>query len=135
MCSIGAKPSMRLDLDNVEGGAGEYRVEVKSEGVNVTGNAAPQTVRLDAKQRNAVSVPITSPSAGVSNLTVRVSGPNGYTMERGYVLGVQPATQIMPIPDSAGRRTLFFEPDGPGFVRLTVMDGRGASDSVVVRLQ
>jgi penicillin-binding protein 1C len=28
-----------------------------------------------------------------------------------------------------------FEPEGPGFVRLTVMDGRGAIDSVVVRLQ
>jgi len=28
-----------------------------------------------------------------------------------------------------------FEPEGPGFVRLTVMDGRGATDSVVVRLQ
>ncbi len=42
----------------------------------------------------------------------------------------------MPLPDAgAGRRTLFFEPDGPGFVRLTVMDGEGATDSVVVRLQ
>ena len=25
--------------------------------------------------------------------------------------------------------------DGPGFVRLTVMDGRGAADTVTVRLQ
>jgi penicillin-binding protein 1C len=41
----------------------------------------------------------------------------------------------MPLEAAAGRRTLFFEPDGPGFVRLTVMDGRGATDSVVVRLQ
>jgi penicillin-binding protein 1C len=40
-----------------------------------------------------------------------------------------------PLPAAAGRRTLFFEPEGPGFVRLTVMDGRGATDSVVVRLQ
>ena len=32
-------------------------------------------------------------------------------------------------------RTLFFEPDGPGFVRLTVTDATGAADSVVVRLQ
>ena len=36
---------------------------------------------------------------------------------------------------SGGRGTLFFQPDGPGFVRLTVMDARGASDSVMVRLQ
>jgi penicillin-binding protein 1C len=41
----------------------------------------------------------------------------------------------LPLPASGGRRTLFFEPDGPGFVRLTVIDGRGATDSVVVRLQ
>jgi len=34
-----------------------------------------------------------------------------------------------------GRHTLFFQPDGPGFVRLTVMDARGAADSVTVRLQ
>jgi penicillin-binding protein 1C len=41
----------------------------------------------------------------------------------------------LPLPVSPGRRTLFFEPDGPGFVRLTVMDARGATDTVVVRLQ
>jgi penicillin-binding protein 1C len=40
-----------------------------------------------------------------------------------------------PLRTAAGRRTLFFEPEGPGFVRLTVMDARGATDSVVVRLQ
>jgi len=41
----------------------------------------------------------------------------------------------MPLRAEGGRRTLFFAPEGPGFVRLTVMDARGASDSVVVRLQ
>jgi penicillin-binding protein 1C len=41
----------------------------------------------------------------------------------------------LPAPASRGRRALLFEPEGPGFVRLTVMDGRGAIDSVVVRLQ
>jgi penicillin-binding protein 1C len=30
---------------------------------------------------------------------------------------------------------LLFEPEGPGFVRLTVMNAKGATDSVVVRLQ
>jgi penicillin-binding protein 1C len=41
----------------------------------------------------------------------------------------------MPIPTRKSARTLFFEPDGPGFVRLTVTDATGAADSVVVRLQ
>jgi len=42
----------------------------------------------------------------------------------------------MPLPEAgAARRTLFFAPEGPGFVRLTVIDGKGATDSVMVRLQ
>jgi len=52
--------------------------------------------------------------------------------------GTGPLTVLVngqPLAAAAGRRTVFFEPDGPGFVRLTVMDARGATDSVVVRLQ
>jgi penicillin-binding protein 1C len=33
-----------------------------------------------------------------------------------------------------GRGSLFFNPDGPGFSRVTVMDASGAADSVVVRV-
>ncbi|HZN30986.1 MAG TPA: alpha-2-macroglobulin, partial [Xanthobacteraceae bacterium] len=42
----GDRATMHLDLDNVEGQAGDYRLEVRSEGVNVIGTAAPQTLRL-----------------------------------------------------------------------------------------
>jgi penicillin-binding protein 1C len=52
--------------------------------------------------------------------------------------GVAPLTVMVngvPVPAPEGRRTLFFAPDGPGFVRLTVMDARGAADSVMVRIQ
>jgi penicillin-binding protein 1C len=52
--------------------------------------------------------------------------------------GTGPLTVLVngaPIPGAAGRRTLFFDPDGPGFVRLTVMDERGKTYSVLVRLQ
>jgi penicillin-binding protein 1C len=59
-------------------------------------------------------------------IALKVTGGNG------------PLTVLVngePLPAATGRRTLFFEPEGPGFVRLTVMDGRGATDSVVVRLQ
>ena len=41
----------------------------------------------------------------------------------------------VPLPALPGRRTLFFQPDGPGFVQLTIMDARGLADSVTVRLQ
>jgi len=41
----------------------------------------------------------------------------------------------VPLAAQSGRGTVFFQPDGPGFVHLTVMDARGAADSVTVRLQ
>ncbi len=52
--------------------------------------------------------------------------------------GVQPLTVLVngvPLAAHSSKRTLFFQPEGPGFVRLTVMDARGAADSVMVRLQ
>jgi penicillin-binding protein 1C len=63
-------------------------------------------------------------SVGERELPLKVSG------------GVQPLTMLVngvPAPRQAGR-TMFFAPDGPGFVRLTVMDARGIADSVVVRV-
>jgi penicillin-binding protein 1C len=41
----------------------------------------------------------------------------------------------VPISDSRRGGPIFFQPQGPGFMRLTVMDERGASDSVAVRFQ
>jgi penicillin-binding protein 1C len=77
--------------------------------------------------------------------------PNGASLELAGVVGERPdpiAIKIaggtpplnvlangMPLPAKKSARTLFFEPDGPGFVRLTVTDATGAVDSVVVRLQ
>jgi len=52
--------------------------------------------------------------------------------------GAGPLTVLvngLPLAAEAARRTLFFEPEGPGFLRLTVMDAKGATDSVTVRLQ
>ena len=77
--------------------------------------------------------------------------PNGANLELSHAAGQAPdpiAIKItggtpplnvllngMPLPGKKNTRTLFFEPDGPGFVRLTVTDATGAADSVVVRLQ
>ena len=52
--------------------------------------------------------------------------------------GTPPLTVMlngMPLDAAKAGRTLFFEPEGPGFVRLTVTDAAGAADSVLVRLQ
>jgi uncharacterized protein YfaS (alpha-2-macroglobulin family) len=91
----GDRGTMHLDLDNVEGGAGTYKVEARSEGVNVVGNAAAQTLRLNAKEHSWLTLPLTATAAGTSNVNVRVSGPNGLTLARNYAITVRPATQIL----------------------------------------
>src|SRR5207237_7932693 len=60
----GDRGTMHLDLDNVEGQAGDYRLEVRSEGVGVVAGAAPQTLRLNSKQRSAVTAPLSAPAPG-----------------------------------------------------------------------
>jgi penicillin-binding protein 1C len=52
--------------------------------------------------------------------------------------GVAPLTVLVngsPFEVPAGRRMMLFRPDGAGFARLTVMDARGVTDSVVVRVR
>ncbi len=52
--------------------------------------------------------------------------------------GVPPFTAFVnghPVASSAQRRTLSFAPTGMGFLRISVMDGTGETDSVMVRLQ
>jgi penicillin-binding protein 1C len=52
--------------------------------------------------------------------------------------GSEPLTVLangVPVAARGGRRTLTVDPDGPGFLRLTVIDATGAADSVLVRLQ
>lgn len=52
--------------------------------------------------------------------------------------GAAPLTVLIngvPLGSAGARRTVFFAPDGPGFVRLTVIDAKGATASVMVRLQ
>ncbi|QRM35396.1 penicillin-binding protein 1C [Microvirga sp. VF16] len=52
--------------------------------------------------------------------------------------GVPPLTWMVdgaPVEVGSQRREAFWEPDGAGFVRLSVIDARGATDSVMVRLE
>ncbi|MBI3436231.1 MAG: penicillin-binding protein 1C [Proteobacteria bacterium] len=69
---------------------------------------------------------VDAPDAGREPVALKIAG------------GFGPITVIVngrPLPAFNDRRGLFFRPDGPGFVRVTVMDGRGKADSVQLRLE
>jgi uncharacterized protein YfaS (alpha-2-macroglobulin family) len=92
---VGDKSNLQLELDNVEGPAGEYRVEVEGDGPVRLGAAPPRTVQLRAKQRNRLSIPLSSSSAGVADLKVRLAGPGDFTLDRTYHVAAKPATQVL----------------------------------------
>jgi penicillin-binding protein 1C len=75
---------------------------------------------------NGARLELTAEAGSIDPLAVKISG------------GALPLTVLangVPLEKAAAKRTLFYQPDGPGFVRLTVMDAKGATDSIVVRLQ
>jgi penicillin-binding protein 1C len=52
--------------------------------------------------------------------------------------GVLPLTVLVngvAVGDIGSRRQRLIDPPGPGFARLTVIDARGVSDTVVIRVQ
>jgi uncharacterized protein YfaS (alpha-2-macroglobulin family) len=87
------RSSLHLDLDNVEGAAGDYTITVA--GADALAAAATQKLTLKAKQRGSADVALTASAAGISTLRVSVSGPAGYALERSYQLTVRSPAQIL----------------------------------------
>ena len=87
--------AVQLELDNVEGAAGDYSVGVNADGAVKLDSDAPQKLTLAARQRNRVTVPVSASGSGASTVAVNVTGPNGFTLERVFNLDVRPATQIL----------------------------------------
>ena len=61
---IGDRSNLQLELDNVEGLAGEYRVAIETDGPVRLGTGAPQALRLAARQRSRLAVPLNATGAG-----------------------------------------------------------------------
>jgi penicillin-binding protein 1C len=75
---------------------------------------------------NGASLALASAGTALDPIAIKVAG------------GTPPLNVLvngLPLKTTNVPRTVFFEPDGPGFVRLTVTDAAGTVDSVMVRLQ
>ena len=91
----GDNGTLHLELDNVEGAAGNYAVSVKADGAVAPATDAQRSITLRAKQRDSLSLPLSASKAGAGTVTVRVTGPNSFALERAYALDVRPATQLL----------------------------------------
>ena len=74
--NVGDRSEMHVDIDNVEGEAGDYTLDLDIHGpLTADADAMRKTVRLDARQRQSVSMPITAAGVGAAELALRLTGP------------------------------------------------------------
>jgi len=70
--------TISMDLDNVEGQAGDYTISVKSSGpVKVSGNP-DTTLKLVARQRSSTTLGLDAGGAGTAQFDIAIKGPNGH---------------------------------------------------------
>ncbi len=83
------KASATLLVDNVEGPAGNYHVDVTTSGAVVT-NKTSFSLNLAAKARQIVSVPITGGEPGIGTVTLDFRGPGNIRFTRAWPIEIRP---------------------------------------------
>ena len=74
--NVGDRSEMHVDIDNVEGDAGEYKLDLDIHGpLTADADAMTKTVRLDLHQRKSLAMPIAAAGIGVAELDLRLTGP------------------------------------------------------------
>ncbi len=73
---VGDRSQMHVEIDNVEGDAGDYTLDLDIHGpLTADADALRRTVRLDVHQRLSVAMPIAAAGVGTAALDLRLSGP------------------------------------------------------------
>ncbi|WP_082504397.1 alpha-2-macroglobulin [Methylobacterium sp. Leaf111] len=74
--NVGDRSRVHVAIDNVEGPAGDYTVDLDLTGsVLVGAEALHKTLRLEAGARGALVIPITAAGPGLSRIDLTLSGP------------------------------------------------------------
>ncbi len=91
----GDKADSLLVLRNLDGADGDYAVEVSGdETVSVSGGALEAKGLAQGQEARRPQV-LTAERLGVAHLTLKVSGPEGYSLQRDFVISVRPASPFV----------------------------------------
>lgn len=111
--AIGDQSRFHLQVDNVEGPAGAYTVDLDVKGpVLVAADATRRTMQLGAGAKTQMTIPVTAAGLGRAEFDVHVSGPNGIGTVQNLAVRVQPSAAtiarriVRAIPGNGGAITV-----------------------------
>ena len=99
---IGDTSRLLVEIDNVDGAPGDYRVELLT-GDGLATDSGETTVSLGRGARAALELPLTGTALGDNELRLLVTGPGGTVLAKELVLGVrapsvpQTASETLPL--------------------------------------
>lgn len=107
--NLGDRSQMHIDIDNVEGDAGDYTIALDIHGpLTARADEMSKTVKLAAHQRSAVTIPIIAAGLGAASVDLKLTGPKTETTQH-FVIGVTPGSpdlyrrQITPLSAGASQ--------------------------------
>lgn len=111
--AIGDQSRFHLQIDNVEGPAGPYVVDLDVRGpVVVAADATRRTIQLAAGAKSQMTIPVTAAGLGRAEFDVRITGPNDVGTVQNLAVRVQPSAAtiarriVRPIPGNGGSITV-----------------------------
>ncbi|MET0427620.1 MAG: alpha-2-macroglobulin family protein, partial [Microvirga sp.] len=124
--SIGDRSRFFVQLDNVEGPAGDYTVDLDLRGpIAVPADALRTRLRLAEKGKGGITIPVTAGGTGLATVDATLTGPGLEPMTQSFRVAIQPGTS------SLVRRTVRpIEPGGSltlsGDLTADILSGTGA---------
>ncbi len=107
--NLGDQSRFHLQVDNVEGEAGAYTIDLDVRGpVVVSADATRRTVQLAKGAKTSLSIPVAAAGLGTATFDIRITGPNVSAMQVAAVR-VQPAAAaiarrtVRPLAANGGR--------------------------------
>ncbi len=87
----GDRAELRLDIANADGPAGDYQLQVTTNGPVTVEQTAAEMVNLDASGKSALTLPLAGQYSGDGLVTVRLSNAAGLSLEQTLNIPVRPA--------------------------------------------
>jgi len=101
----GDSAELTLELHNLSGGAGDYRIAVIATGPVAVRDGADQTVGLALGGKAERQIRLEATGSGVAEVVLSLAGPDGLELSRRFALTVRPAQAVQ-----TERRTVWLAP-------------------------